>query len=149
MHIHVSILPQTPLPSRLRHGIEQTSLCYTVGPCWSQPNKYLKRQTHRTPAGSRHGTKYEALPPPSASLPFFLHCPGLSAYFFIAHCLSLLSLPPHDLRHTCWELRASTLHSISVSALAQHFPIHKPWSLLRPPPGMSSVFPPLAPASPI
>ena len=73
----------------------------------------------------------------------------VSAYFFIAHCLSLLSLPPHDLRHTCWELRASTLHSISVSALAQHFPIHKPWSLLCPPPGTSSVFHPLAPAGPI
>ena len=27
-------LPQTPLPSRLLHNIEQSSLCYTVGPCW-------------------------------------------------------------------------------------------------------------------
>ena len=34
IHIHVSILPQTPLPSRLPHNIEQSSLCYTVGPCW-------------------------------------------------------------------------------------------------------------------
>ena len=34
IHIHVSILPQIPLPSRLIHNIEQTSLCYTVGPCW-------------------------------------------------------------------------------------------------------------------
>ena len=34
IHIHVSILPQTPLPSRLLHNIEQSSLCYTVGPCW-------------------------------------------------------------------------------------------------------------------
>ena len=33
IHIHVSILPQTPLPSRLPH-IEQSSLCDTVGPCW-------------------------------------------------------------------------------------------------------------------
>ena len=31
--IHVSILPQTPLPSRLPHNIEQSSLCYRVGPC--------------------------------------------------------------------------------------------------------------------
>jgi len=30
----VSILPQTPLPSRLPHNIEQSSLCYRVGPCW-------------------------------------------------------------------------------------------------------------------
>jgi hypothetical protein len=33
-HIHVSILPQTPLPSRLPYNIEQSSICYTVGPCW-------------------------------------------------------------------------------------------------------------------
>ena len=33
-HIHGSILPQTPLPSRLAHNTEQSSLCYTVGPCW-------------------------------------------------------------------------------------------------------------------
>ena len=31
--IYVSILPQTPLPSRLLHNTEQSSLCYTVGPC--------------------------------------------------------------------------------------------------------------------
>ena len=34
IHIHVSILPQTPFPSRLPHNIEQSSLCYTVHPCW-------------------------------------------------------------------------------------------------------------------
>ena len=34
VHIRVSVLPQTPLPSRLPHNIEQGSLCYTVGPCW-------------------------------------------------------------------------------------------------------------------
>ena len=32
--IDVSILPQTPFPSRLPHNIKQSSLCYTVGPCW-------------------------------------------------------------------------------------------------------------------
>ena len=32
--IHVSILPQTPLPSRLPHNIEQSSMCSPVGPCW-------------------------------------------------------------------------------------------------------------------
>ena len=31
IHIHVSILPQTPFPSRLPHNIEQSSLCYTEG----------------------------------------------------------------------------------------------------------------------
>ena len=34
IHIHVSFLPQTPLPSRLPHNIEQSSLCYIVGLCW-------------------------------------------------------------------------------------------------------------------
>ena len=31
IHIPVSILPQTPLPSRLPHDIEQSSLCCTLG----------------------------------------------------------------------------------------------------------------------
>ena len=36
IHIHVSILLQTPLPSRLPHNTEQSSLCSTAGPClWS------------------------------------------------------------------------------------------------------------------
>ena len=34
IHIHVSILPQTPLRPRLPQNIEQSSLCSTVGPCW-------------------------------------------------------------------------------------------------------------------
>ena len=34
IHMHVSILPQTVLPSRLPHNIEQSSLGYSVGLCW-------------------------------------------------------------------------------------------------------------------
>ena len=34
IHIYVSILLQIPLPSSLAHNIEQSSLCYTVRPCW-------------------------------------------------------------------------------------------------------------------
>ena len=34
IHIHVSILPQPPLPSRLPRHTEQSSLCSTVEPCW-------------------------------------------------------------------------------------------------------------------
>ena len=30
----LSYTPQTPLPSRLPHNFEQSSLCGTVGPCW-------------------------------------------------------------------------------------------------------------------
>ena len=31
IHTHIPILSQTPLPSRLPHNMEQSSLCYTVG----------------------------------------------------------------------------------------------------------------------
>ena len=34
IHIHVSILFQILFPFRLSQNIEQSSLCYTVGPCW-------------------------------------------------------------------------------------------------------------------
>ena len=34
IHRHVSILPQTALPSKLPHDIEQSSSCSTAGPCW-------------------------------------------------------------------------------------------------------------------
>ena len=33
-HIHVSIHHQTLLLSRLPHNIEQSSMCYSEGPCW-------------------------------------------------------------------------------------------------------------------
>ena len=34
IHIHISILFQILLPFRLLQNIEQSSLFYTVGPCW-------------------------------------------------------------------------------------------------------------------
>ena len=34
VRIHISILHQTPLSSRLPHTIGQILLCYSVGPCW-------------------------------------------------------------------------------------------------------------------
>ena len=34
IHVHVSILPQTPLPFKLQHNSEQSSLCCSVGACW-------------------------------------------------------------------------------------------------------------------
>jgi len=34
IHIHVSILFQIPFIFRLLHNIEQSFLCYAVGPCW-------------------------------------------------------------------------------------------------------------------
>ena len=32
--IKVSILSEIPLPSKLPHNFEQSSICYTVVPCW-------------------------------------------------------------------------------------------------------------------
>ena len=34
VHIHVFLLCELLFPSRLLQNIEQSSLCYTVGPCW-------------------------------------------------------------------------------------------------------------------
>ena len=34
IHIHVSILFQILFPFKFLHNIEQSSLCYKVGPCW-------------------------------------------------------------------------------------------------------------------
>ena len=34
IHINVSVLFQIFFPFRLLHNIEQSSLCYIVGPCW-------------------------------------------------------------------------------------------------------------------
>ena len=39
-HIHVFILPQTPLPPRLPHNTEQSSLCSTIG-----DKEFLSRKT--------------------------------------------------------------------------------------------------------
>ena len=33
IHVHVSVLPQTPLLSKLSHSFEQSSLCFREGPC--------------------------------------------------------------------------------------------------------------------
>ena len=34
IHIQVSILPRTPLPSRLPHNTRQNSMCCTIASCW-------------------------------------------------------------------------------------------------------------------
>ena len=34
IHIRISILLKILFPFKLLYNIEQTSLCYTVGPCW-------------------------------------------------------------------------------------------------------------------
>jgi len=34
IYTYTDFLPQTPLPSRLPHSIEQSSLCYAISPFW-------------------------------------------------------------------------------------------------------------------
>ena len=34
IRMYLSILSQIPFPFRLPHNIEQSSMCYTIGPCW-------------------------------------------------------------------------------------------------------------------
>ena len=48
IHMHVSILPQTPLPSRLPHSIEQSSLCYTKPFRWTGHTAVFKMDIHLT-----------------------------------------------------------------------------------------------------
>ena len=50
--MHVAILPQTPLPARLPHNIEQSSLRYTVGPCWLP---ILNIAVHTSPTQTERG----------------------------------------------------------------------------------------------
>ena len=43
IHVHASVLFQILFPVRLLQNIEQSSLCYTIGPCWlSILNIYFK-----------------------------------------------------------------------------------------------------------
>ena len=44
INAYVSILPQIPLPSRLLHNIEQSSMSYTVGPWLSILNILVCRK---------------------------------------------------------------------------------------------------------
>ena len=63
IHIHISILPQTPLPSRLPHNIEKSFLCYTVGPCWlSILNVTVYTCPSQTPVSSSHSPSHSWLP---------------------------------------------------------------------------------------
>ena len=47
IHIHVSVLPQTPLQSRLPHDTEHSSMCYTVVlVCYPF---YMQQRAHENP----------------------------------------------------------------------------------------------------
>ena len=55
IHIHVSILVQILFPCRFLQSVEQSSLCYTVGPCWlSIATSTLRTDDKRSSLESGH-----------------------------------------------------------------------------------------------
>ena len=75
MHIHVSILPQTPLPSRL----PQSFMCYCA-PCWVFIlNKIVCTCPSQTPCLSLFPLFFLPLPLPSPNIPCCLTHVGLSS----------------------------------------------------------------------
>ena len=79
-HVHVSILPQTLLPSRLPRNPGQGSLCHTGGHCWlsvlnitlpSQP-QYVSEFRSRFPSFSQSLKRLQAQETPGTSNPQFL-----------------------------------------------------------------------------
>ena len=87
-HIHVSILPQIPPPSRLSHNSEQGPLCCRVGPCWlSIPNiavgtcTMCPSQTPRLPLALIH-SPLATVRPFFKSMSLFLLCKQVHLYHF-------------------------------------------------------------------
>ena len=97
VHIRVSILPQTPLPSRLPQNTEQSSMCCIIGPCWltilniavymTIPNSLTIPSHHPTPATISLFSKsvsllllYSCLSLPSEMLIFTLYISVLQCW---------------------------------------------------------------------
>ena len=102
----MSILFQILSPFRLLHNIEQSSLCYTVGPCWSSILKtaYILKGTMSIPNSL-------TIPSPRSVYSFFL-----SSFFFLpCHAnvgssfpnqgLNLLPLQPKHSHLNHWPTR--------------------------------------------
>ena len=51
-HIHVSIPFHILFPFRLLQNIEQSPLCYTIGPCWLSVLNIAVCNVNLTPSGS-------------------------------------------------------------------------------------------------
>ena len=62
-NVHVSFLPQTPLPCRLPYNIEQSSMCYTVYPCGLS---ILNVAVCTCPSTTPYLSPPPPLPPPAA-----------------------------------------------------------------------------------
>ena len=84
IYIYIPILPQTPLPSRLPQNIEQSSLCYTVGPCWvSILNVAMHMCSFQSP---------ELSLPPILPISWHIHATLLNICFFGSTHLMLIGL---------------------------------------------------------
>ena len=107
IHIRVSTLPQTPLPSRLPHDTEQSSLSFTVGPCWisvlntAGPSRRWCRHPLRASFRLRHkdSSLRALLGKAKAPLALVWHCarsrvfkPALTQIAF-SHCAWYLVIP--------------------------------------------------------
>ena len=93
IHAHISILPQINFSSGLPHHVEQSSMCYTVGPCWLFIlNIVVCTYTSQTPQ--------LPLPP---SLPLANHSPGLWVTFsFIRRFICIISFYTSHKRVIIW-----------------------------------------------
>ena len=83
LRIHISILPQNPIPSRLVHDIEQSSLCYTLSPCWFCIwNMAVCTWLSQTPLLSLPLATISSF---SKSMSLFLFCKSIHWYHFGFH----------------------------------------------------------------
>ena len=55
MHIPISVLFQIPFQFRLLHNIEQSSLCYTVDPCWLSISTIAMYTCHTNRGNAKEG----------------------------------------------------------------------------------------------
>ena len=100
LHTHVSTLPLTPLPSRLPCNLKQSSVCYTVGPCWFIHLKY--------------SSVYMSIQTLQLSLPSIL--PPLWVYFrFVSLFVSLLLESMYKGCHIIFLLLWFTSLSVAMS----------------------------------
>ena len=52
IHTHMSVLFQIPFSFRLEQNIEQSPLCYTIGPCWLSVFNIAVCNVNLTPSSS-------------------------------------------------------------------------------------------------
>ena len=115
IHIHVSILPH--LPSKLARATEQSSMCYTVGPCWLPIlNIAVCTWSSQSPQLSLPPTP-ATMSSFSKSVSLFLLCKLSSfvSFLFRFHICSI----PHDISPSLSSSLHSVWHALGPSMLLQ------------------------------